>query len=1254
MSSLLPRARRRALSGVAVLLVAAGLSLLPAGAVHADSAPADPTDPATPTTVTGDALPTAQINGVAWAQAVVGDVVYVGGDFSSVRPAGAAPGTGEVNRSNLLAYDITTGQLIADFAPRLNGQVRALTPSPDGSRLYVGGTFTTIDGQTRNRVAAFDTATRTLVASFTTNINYDVYAVAATNEKVFVGGDFQSVGTNPRGFLAAFTSGGALLDWAPTTDATVRALALNADGTKIAVGGFFKRLNGSTNPGNSLGIVDTTTGALLPTAINSVVRNGGADSAITSLVSDGDTFYGSAYSYTNRTALEGTFAASFDGGTTTWIADCHGDVYSTYLRDGALYAAGHTHYCGNIDGFPEGNPTRTWQRALAFSAAPTRTLATERLGYQNFGGQPGPELLTWFPRVNAGTYTGLAQGPWTVSGNADYVVMAGEFTTVNNKPQQGLVRFAARELAPRTQGPSVFGAAYPLNIVGTGAGRLRINWSTNEDIDNETLTYRVYRDVLTKAGLRHERSRPADFWAPDTMGFTDTGLTPGATHQYRVSVTDPDGNVAYSPWTTATVPSSGTESAYSRAVYASQPSRFWRFSETSGTAVADRAGFDPLTTSGTVTRGTTGAIAGDADKAISFNGTSGNAGTRTKISPPQQFSVETWFKTGTAGGKLVGFGSSATGASSTYDRQLYLDKSGKLAFGVNNGSVQTVTSPRVYTDNQWHHAVATLSRTAGMKLYVDGALVGERPEVRFPQTGYWGYWRVGYDNLTTAANRPTSSYFKGDLDDVAVYHRPLAAQDVADHYAAATGVNLKPVADFAMSSQTLTITADGTGSHDVDGSIASHAWDFGDGTTADTDRATHAYAAPGTYPVTLSVTDDAGATSTRTRTVTVQRANVAPTAAFAAAVTDLQAVVDAGASADTDGTLVSHAWTFGDGATGSGATATHAYATGGTYQVGLTVTDDRGATATATRQVTVAPANALPTASFTSAATDLALHLDASGSLDPDGAIASYAWTYGDGASGTGAQADHAYAAAGTYPVTLVVTDTRGGTATTTAEVTVRAPAQPFALDAFGRTTTGGWGSADVGGLWARTGNAANFAVTPGTGTIRLAAAGSGPRANLTGVASTDTEVRVRFAADKVATGNGTYSSVEARATAAGDAYLAQVRWLGDGRVTLALALRAGGFTSVLDNVVLPGPAPAPGEYLQVEVQAVGTGPTQLRAKAWPAGSAEPVGWNLTATDATAALQTQGTVALSPYLSGTSTNAPVTISYADLWAGPTR
>jgi PKD repeat protein len=82
-------------------------------------------------------------------------------------------------------------------------------------------------------------------------------------------------------------------------------------------------------------------------------------------------------------------------------------------------------------------------------------------------------------------------------------------------------------------------------------------------------------------------------------------------------------------------------------------------------------------------------------------------------------------------------------------------------------------------------------------------------------------------------------------------------------------------------------------------------------------------------------------------------ANVAPTAAFTPTVAGSAVQVDGTGSSDSDGSIVGYAWDFGDGATATGATASHTYAASGTFTVKLTVTDNQGATGTAQHDVTV-------------------------------------------------------------------------------------------------------------------------------------------------------------------------------------------------------------------------------------------------------------------------------------------------------------
>ncbi|MCP3820397.1 PKD domain-containing protein [Streptomyces sp. A3M-1-3] len=161
-----------------------------------------------------------------------------------------------------------------------------------------------------------------------------------------------------------------------------------------------------------------------------------------------------------------------------------------------------------------------------------------------------------------------------------------------------------------------------------------------------------------------------------------------------------------------------------------------------------------------------------------------------------------------------------------------------------------------------------------------------------------------------------------------------------------------------------------------------------------------------------------------------------PRARFAATCGPTTCTFDASGSTD-DGTVTSYAWKFGDGSTGSGKTASHTYAPDKVYTVTLTVTDNTGKTDETSQGIVVG--NPPPTASFTSSCSSPRVcTFDASVSADPGGSVSSYAWTFGDGTTGTGKVLSHTYPApgGGTYTVKLTVTDNQGKTATTTKTIT--------------------------------------------------------------------------------------------------------------------------------------------------------------------------------------------------------------------------
>ncbi|MFC8192420.1 PKD domain-containing protein [Cellulomonas sp. NPDC057328] len=959
------RLHRRARS---VALLAAALLAVTAPA-HADTAPADPERPGQATTVTADALPTVQIDGVVWAQVVVGNTVYVAGEFTTARPAGAAPGTSTVPRANLLAYDIRTGVLDPTFAPVLDGQALGIAASPDGRRVYVTGDFNKVDGQWRVRIAAFDTATKQLVPGFRPTLASRGLSVTATDDTVYVGGNFTSVAPvtgatlQPRRYVAAFEAAtGAVRPFTVDASAPVTALARQANGERLILGGRFQTVNGTAAVG--LASVHPTTGATIPYPASTQIRNGSTNAAILSLVADETGVYGTGYHYGKAGNLEGTFRADPETGEIVWIADCHGDSYSVTRMGDVVYTASHSHYCGNIPaGFPQTEPW-SHHHLNAFTIGAEGTNTPDIYGYPHSAGQPAPGLLHFYPDFYTGEYTGQGQAGWSVASNADYITMGGEFPGVNGRAQQGLVRFARSDIAPDDQGPRLSGADWGVRATSTAQGQVRVSWTGNYDRDNETLTYRVYRGSSPSGTPLATRAVTHRYWETPSLGLTDTGRPPGSTQTYVVTATDAFGNRAVSAPVSATVASAGTTSPYVAALRADEPVAHHRLGEPSGGAVLDSAGFQDMRTVGSgIARGVPGVVAGDGDTATDFPGTSGSFAVQTApTNAPDRFSVEAWVRTTTSrGGAVVGFGSSASGLSgtSTSDRVLYLDNSGRANFGTYGTDRRTLRSPAAVNDGAWHQLVGTYEDGV-MRLFVDGQQVGERSDAPWVRP-YWGYWRIGGDRVSSFSNAPSSNYLDGAVDEVSVWGRALSPAKVAEHHAAAlatTTANRFPTAAFTTTATDLRLDVDGSGSTDVDGTVTAWAWDFGDGTTGTGPTATRTYTAAGTYTVRLTVTDDRGDTGTAEQTVTVTAPpppNQAPTAAFTPTLTGADLVVDGSASADPDGTLVSHAWEFGDGGTATGATATHTYAGPGTYPVRLTVTDDDGATATTERSVTVAP-----------------------------------------------------------------------------------------------------------------------------------------------------------------------------------------------------------------------------------------------------------------------------------------------------------
>jgi large repetitive protein len=749
---------------VAALAVVATLSGTAVVSLAVDQAHAE-----APVPFTAVSLPTWQTNGIAWAVAQAQGLVFVGGSFTSIRPSGAALGTGEVTRSNFAVFDAATGNptscaldVTLPSAPT-QATIRALAVSPDGQTLYVGGYFSNIAGVVQGHLAAINIANCSLVSTFRPAPNATVRAIAATSSTVYYGGALTAVSGQQRDHLAAAAAvgtatPGALLPWAPSVDKDDRALALKPDGSQVVVGGDFDLVNGAAS--HALAVVDAATASTVRSYPGLIEQK----SVVKALAVDDTGFY---------TGNEGTGGGVFDGRIAVdwstldqrWRDGCLGATQTVVVYQTVLYSGSHAHNCDATGEWPDGARNH---------------LLAESVN--------SPSKLGWFPDTNDGLGEMIGPRGMTVARSANdgpFMWVVGEFTTVNGVAQEGITRFG-------TGSPSAAPSFAVATVASTRVGEIRVSWRQALDRDNSLLTYKVYKDNGTTPVST--QTATSWFWNRKQMDYVDTNLLPGSTHTYRVTSEDPT-TVQSTSWISGTAAT--TTSAYAERVKADGAIAHWRYDESSGVFFSDSSGNDNnITLSSVLTyQVTPGALVSDPSRAVTLPGGATNLYSENKFTQPLTFSEETWFRTTTAtGGKLIGFANKQTLPSTSYDKHVYMTNAGKIAFGVYNGAYTVLTSPASYNDGAWHHLAATQG-AAGMALYLDGVRVGTNTATT-NQAGN-GFWRIGGDTISVNwPGKPTATYFSGSLDETAIYPTALSASTVAEHYALGSGNTPAAQPDF--------------------------------------------------------------------------------------------------------------------------------------------------------------------------------------------------------------------------------------------------------------------------------------------------------------------------------------------------------------------------------------------------------------------------------------------------------------------------
>lgn len=222
---------------------------------------------------------------------------------------------------------------------------------------------------------------------------------------------------------------------------------------------------------------------------------------------------------------------------------------------------------------------------------------------------------------------------------------------------------------------------------------------------------------------------------------------------------------------------------YSDVVLEDSPVSYWRLGESSGVTAVDEQGVNDGGYTNTPTLGVTGAIADDADTAVSFDGSTEYVHLGAALSGDTTYSLECWFKTGYTGGTSQYFFSFGNSGNINHLIALYINAStDTLGWWTKDGTTNLFKDDTGSTvnDDNWHHVVGTRDGDT-MKLYLDGSLLWTI------NGSSQGASTINRGAIGALARTTHSNYFEGEVDEAAVYDTVLSATRVSAHYDAGIG-----------------------------------------------------------------------------------------------------------------------------------------------------------------------------------------------------------------------------------------------------------------------------------------------------------------------------------------------------------------------------------------------------------------------------------------------------------------------------------
>ncbi len=332
---------------------------------------------------------TAQVQGIVYgAVHLTSGRTIVGGDFT---------GVGSHPTRNAGAF-LKTGLADKAFTANTDGIVYAVATNADQSVVYLGGTFTQVNGVPRANLAAVSATTGAVLPAWQADTNGAVRAMDVVGDTLYVGGSFNVLDGVQRGRLVALdTAGNLITKFAPRPDWTVRDLASSpAKPDKLYVSGGFNNIGGK--PKDSAAEIYTSNGAATDFSPNTNTDTGLA----VDVTPDGTKMF---FAVPNNEV----YAFDLATGTRIWTTKAGGDTQAIESTDTEVFIGGHFK---NIT---------TWKVKRNLVASLNMSDGS---------------VTSWDPHISGN------MGPWVIQYTSDKLIVGGDFGWVNKEPRKGLTRFA--------------------------------------------------------------------------------------------------------------------------------------------------------------------------------------------------------------------------------------------------------------------------------------------------------------------------------------------------------------------------------------------------------------------------------------------------------------------------------------------------------------------------------------------------------------------------------------------------------------------------------------------------------------------------------------------------------------------------------------------------------------------------------------------------------------------------------------------